>query len=338
MANRTLKSGNRFVTRHFAVPPDVLGREHNFRFKNGTVSLALPTSDQVGGASGSDGLASISSRRTSDNEPLQIAIHKVDVEIRSDLTFPIPVDALTRSPNAFELFSEVQQNQLEAAAGEHQQRAEEAFHYWVRIMRWVCNDYRIAREEAPGFGSGWGTYLLDEETNHRVWAQSLMYTAQGHRCVTATEWNAVQVTLTEGVQPPVYIELKHDAQAQLDAGDYRRSLLDSAVACETYLRTIVIRNLPDSLNATLVTFIEEGNISQFINKLVPGILNETENQQFRRLKSDLHSLFERRNKLMHLGSAVNLNYETCEKYVALAEKLLAIQPGVCSNSQPEGGT
>lgn len=325
MVHRRLKSWNKFLTRHFAVPPDVVGNQHTFPFENASILLKLPTSDQIDRDNGSDDVASISSRRATDNEPLEIAVHKVDVEVTADFTFPIPSDALTRNPNAFDLFSEDQQNQLESSTNQHQKRAEGAFHYWVRVMRWVCDDYRIAREEVSGSSSGWGTYLLDEETGHRVWAQSLMFTFPGCRCVNETEWNAAQQKLADGMQPPVYMELKHGAQAQLELGDCRRALLDAAVACETYLRTIVIRHLPDSLNSRLVDYIEEGNIFQFINKFVPGFLDEAGNRQFKRLKSDLSSLFDRRNKLMHLGSTQDLNRDVCQRFIDVTEKLLAIE-------------
>lgn len=328
MAGRRLKSWNRFLTRHFAVLPDLLGKQHAFPFEGASILLTLPNFDQVDSDNGSHDVASISSRRATDNEPLEIAVHKVDVEVTADFTYPIPTDALTRHPNALDLFSEDQQRQLEDAANKHQQRAEEAFHYWVRIMRWVCDDYRIAREDVSGFHSGGRTYLLDEATDHRVWSQSLMFRVPGRRRVNGTEWAAAQETLADGKQPPVYIERKHDAQAQLETGEYRRALIDTAVACETYLRTIVIRHLPESLNTRLLEYIEEGNISQFINKFVAEFLDEAGNQQFGRLKSDLFSLFDRRNKLMHLGSTQDVNHDVCQRFVGVMEKLLAIDARV----------
>lgn len=327
MTNRRLKSWNRFLTRHFAVPPDVIGSQHEFDFQNASVLLKLPTLDQVDRPKRADDVATISIRRSSDDEPIEITIHKVDVEVTADFSFPIPPDALTRNANAFDLFSEDQQKQLETAADRHQERAEGAFQYWIRIMRWTCDDYRIARDSVSGFSSGWSTDLVDVETEHRVWGQCLTSCVPGSRRVNKAEWTKVQEKLTAGLLPPIYIELMHDAQAQLDLGDYRRALLDMAVACETYLRTIVLRGLPAALNAKLVGYIEEGNISQFINKFVPEFLDETAKQEFRRIKSDLFSLFETRNKLMHLGSTEGVDHEVCERFIAVTEKLLAIDDG-----------
>lgn len=324
METRTLKSCSKFETPRFAASPDVIGKRHEFRFENASITLLLPTTDEVDCGNTHESAAITAARRSSDNEPLEFSIHKVEVVVAADFVFSVPMGALQQSPNAFDLFTVDQHKRLDGAVSQHQRRAEGAFQHWARIMQWVCDDHRIARDNASGCKSRSLAYLVDVETDHRVWCHPAMYTIPGCRRVEPREWLAAQEALADGALPPIHIELKHEALAQMEHGDYRRAILDMAVACETYLRSIVVQQLPSNLNSRIATYIEEGNISQFVNKFVPELLSEDGKREFKRLKKMLFRLFDRRNKLMHSGAYNNLTHEECHRFAALTADLLAI--------------
>ncbi len=248
----------------------------------------------------------------------------MDVEVSIPIAVSIPLEVLDQPANAYDLFSDEEQSRLNKIAEQHQSIAEKAFEYWLRITRWVCDDSSISRDQVEDFRSGWSTYLIDTERNTKVWIQGHVFDVTKYKTLKPEEWQEVQLRLSNGSQPPIYIELKHDAEESISLGDYRRSLVDMAMACETFLRLAVLQKLPEELNKKLVSYIEEGNISQYIDKFFPEIIDETANRQFKKLKSDLFMMFERRNKLVHMGKDDEIDEILCRKLLKVTQELLSI--------------
>ena len=319
-----VKSWNRFLTRNLAVKPEVLGCEHRFSFENRTVSIKIPSINQVDSGQGYDKVASVGARRAVDNEPLEFYIHKVDVEVSIPVTVSIPSEVLNRPPNAYDLFPDEEQKQLNEIAEQHQSIAEKAFEYWIRIVRWVCDDSRIGRDQVEDFRSGWSTYLIDAESDTKVWIQGQVFHVLGYKTLRVEEWQEIQSKLSLGSQPPIHVEFKHDAEENIRLGDYRRSLVDMAIACETFLRFTVLQRLPVELNTKQTADIEEANVRQYIEKFFPEIIDEATNKQFKKLKSGLHSLFDRRNELVHMGKDEGIDKELCLRFLKVTQELLSI--------------
>ncbi|KAF5435933.1 hypothetical protein C5S35_09820 [Candidatus Methanophagaceae archaeon] len=233
-----VKSWNRFLTRNLVVKPEVLGCEHRFSFENRTVSIKIPSSNQVDSGQGYDKVASVAARRAVDDEPFEFYIHKVDVEVSIPGTFSIPSELLNRPPNTPEVL------ELDKVAEQHQSIAEKAFEYWIRIVRWVCDDSRIGQNKVENYRSGWGTDLIDAECDTEVWAPVQRFYALGYKVLSVEEWKEIQSKLSLGSQPPIYVTFKHDAEENIRLGDYNRSLVDMAIACETFLRFTVLQRLP----------------------------------------------------------------------------------------------
>lgn len=320
-----IKSWNRFLIRNLAVAPEVMGQEHIFPFENSTVSIKIPSISQVDRGKSYDEVASIGVRRTVDNEPLEFNIYKMDVEVSIPITVSIPLEVFDRPANAFDLFSDEEQNNLNKTTEQHQSIAEKAFEYWIRVTRWVCDDSRIGRDQVEDFRTGgWSTCLIDTERNTKVWIQGQIFHAPKYKTINPEEWQEIQSRLSNSSQPPIYVELKHDAEENIRLGDYRRSLVDMAMACETFLRLAVLQKLPKELNINLRSYIEEGNISQYINKFFPEVIDETANRQFKKLKSDLFTMFDRRNKLVHMGKDDGIDEKLCHNFLKVTQELLAV--------------
>lgn len=319
-----VKSWNRFLMRNLGVEPDVMGREHRFPFDNSTVSIKIPSVDQVDRGKNYDEVASVACRRSVDKKPLKFRIHKVDVEVFLSVVLSLPSEILARNPNAFDLLSKQEQKLLGRVAEQHQSVAERAFEYWVRVLRWVCDDSRIGRNEVDSFHSGWSTYLRDAKGNTKFWIQGQTFYLRGYTTLSVDTWQEIQSRLSIGSQPPIFTEFKHDAEEHIRLGDYRRALVDMAIACETFLRFTVLQQLPQELNSKLALCIEEANISQYINKFFPEVIDESANRQFKELKSDLFSLFERRNKLVHMGKDNEIDDNLCSRFLKVTRKLLSM--------------
>jgi hypothetical protein len=264
--------------------------------------------------------------RSADGKPRNYEILKVDIEVSRGSRLVFPLEVLSQPPNAFELFSEAEQTHLNEVSSQYQQVAERTFEYWIRIVRWTCDDFRLGRDRSEGFHSGWGTRLADVETGKHVWIPTAIFHAQSYRTVSPQEWDAIQQSLSAGLYPLAYIEHKHDAEEYIERGDYRRALVDLAVACELFLRAMVIRRLPAELNDKFKKFIEDGNINQYVNQFFQEIVNEVGNRQFKKIQPELRSLFGRRNDLLHLGKADGSNRHLCERFLKATKELLALEP------------
>jgi hypothetical protein len=119
--------------------------------------------------------------------------------------------------------------------------------------------------------------------------------------------------------------LKFDAEERISVGDYRRALMDLAMSCETFLRYKVLHSLPSKLKPAIVTHLEEANIRQYLTKFFPELLDKDEQRQFKKLKSNLHSLFDRRNKLVHLGKGDGVDEQLCLRFVKVTDELLSLR-------------
>ena len=309
-----VKSWNRFLTRNLAVKPEVLGCEHCFSFDNIPVSIKIPNIEQVKtdkiNLKGGYGVASVGTRRAADNEPLEFYIHMVDVEVSIPGTLSIPSELLNRPPNTPEVLK------LDKVAEQYQLIAENAFEYWIRIVRWVCDDSRIGQNKVENYRSGWGTDLIDAECDTEVWAPVQRFYALGYKVLSVEEWKEIQSKLSLGSQPPIHVEFRYDAEENIRLGDYRRSLVDMAIACELFLRFAVLQRLPRELNTKLTAYIEKANISQYIDHFFPDIIIEyLTKSQLKKFKSDLHSLFQLRNDIVHMGKCETINEALCHKFL-----------------------
>src|SRR5207253_7402073 len=97
-----------------------------------------------------------------------------------------------RPPNHYEVLSERQQLALDSVVDANSGIALRAFDYWLRVMRWKVNDGSIGRPRYEGPETGWGTYLVDEETAHRIWVTGAGAHLLLKPGVGALEWARVQ--------------------------------------------------------------------------------------------------------------------------------------------------
>ena len=106
-------SWNRFVTRNFAVVPELLGCSHEFQFHEGIVSIELPT------RSGGEERVKILSYRQDTGRPTRFWVKSIDVFVRLHRQVNVPEQVLHQAPNAYDVLSQDQQDQLEKTAETH---------------------------------------------------------------------------------------------------------------------------------------------------------------------------------------------------------------------------
>lgn len=320
------RSWNRFKTRALAVEPALMGNATSFVYNSSTVTIKIPSLERVRDQRDDDALATRGAWNGKTGETICYYVRAVDVTTTCNPAVDLPDGVLTKHPNAYELIEKGTQAKLDSIAKSSAEVASSAFEYWISLLRWVTGFHRIGREVRVGCESGWSTYLHDSDTDKPVWIQGQTLVIQGVHTVTVDEWQRLNSHSAVGDQPPMHTVLLDDAKHCIDVGDYRRALVDLSVACEVYLRTVVLGSLPPGVLEEAVRLIEEANINQYVSHMFPALLCDTARHDYKRIvKDELSSLFSRRNKLMHVATLEGANHETCERYRHAVEALFRLE-------------
>lgn len=321
-----LVSWNRFVPRNLSIHRELVGAAHQFNFEESQITIKLPTTQHLPTEPNQEGPLSFNCWKEVDGKkiPEQYHVNSVDIEvsIAEKITFPSKV--LEVPPCAHEIIPETQQEHLNVLASKNSSVAERAFDLWIRTLRWKSDYSAIGRPEISGCESGWSTYLVAKPQEKRVWIAPSIHVVRGVCTVTPEMWEAVMASLKNGCSPPVYIDLMMDAAEHIKLDDLQRAIVDMAIACETFLRMIVARNLPDNIQSSVASYIDDANIRQVLEKFVPEILCNQGKNDLGKIKSKLHLLFDTRNGIVHKGQTANLNKNLCESFLETTRKLVGL--------------
>lgn len=195
---------------------------------------------------------------------------------------------------------------------------------WIRTLRWKCQDSAIGRPEIHGSETGWRTYLVDASSQKEIWGSVHTLAVEGYKPVTVENWIAVGDALRKGLSPPVSYDLLFDGEEHLKTGDLQRAVVDLAVACESFIRAEVMRQLPSNLNDALREYIGKAPVRQVLTGFFPKVLTAEEDKDLKRLASVLHELFDDRNTILHLGHKEDLTRDDCERFLEAARELVSI--------------
>jgi hypothetical protein len=100
--------------------------------------------------------------------------------------------------------------------------------------------------------------------------------------------------------------------------------VDTALAAETYMRTIVHEGLPPDLDAPIRKYIDRAQISRVSSQFFPARLDSEQKKQYSTLKSDLNNLARDRNKIMHSGRTEGLTAQYCQRLINSVHDLLKL--------------
>jgi hypothetical protein len=230
-------------------------------------------------------------------------------------------EMLVRNINQFGLIEKSEQLSLDRICDSTFELAVEAYEYWLSVLRWKTESYRIGRDVIVGNAAGTAPTLCTVEPHKKIWGAPIIVTFEGVHRTTVQEWDAAANILVVRKDIPPHIALLQDAQEYQRRTDYRRSIIDIAIACEVFLRSRVLSSLPNGITPAITASIESINISQFIAKFFPDLLDAKGKTEFKRLSKHLTSLFDARNKIMHMDNNERSTSEQCVKFIDLAKNL-----------------
>jgi hypothetical protein len=319
-----LESWDRFGTPNLDIEYGLLGQSHVFPYRGATIRVSLPGLDRMGDES--IGAGYVHSWRTEDENriPQAAFVFEVDLCVQRGHCMTLPVEVLNRHPNAIDLIEAGDQTRLNAFVAEANSIASNAFEYWLSIMRWESGDYQIGRPGRPD-ASKWSTYLRECESLTRVWSGPHTIAVYRSDAVTKDMWQAVQAALERSFEVPIHLKFFDDAQEFCGRYEFRRSILELAIACEVFMRTPVLQKLPSELNPDVRMLVEEVNANQLRQKFYPRLLTGDAAKKFKALnEKDLKSLFDARNKIMHMAQEDRATEENCVRFIKAAAVLFEI--------------
>lgn len=309
----TLKSWDRFKTPNLRVDPGLLGAAHSFTHQGKSIRIALPTASEATNAD------RVKLDHWLEHDPADYLIHSVDVSVSIPGTQTFPSAVLERPPNARNIIAPDEQQRLELLSKSTGQIAVEAFDLWIRCVRWKTGLGQFGRAAAVGPETGWTTRLRDMSSGKTVWIGKVTFISPARPSVTSNQWETIGIALAAGESPPVFVDLLFDAEMHIEAGDFRRAVIDAAVAAEAYIRFTVRSVLPGQMGEKSGKFMA---IRTVIKKLFPKAL-EQGGKPACTLLSEMHEIFDDRNEILHGGRVADLTKEKCNKYIGSVRKLIA---------------
>ena len=322
-----VSSLNRFITTGLYIEPELVGCYHEFNFDNNLVRISLPSQDKIPTERLTGDLLQYNTTRKINGirVPDHYSVSAVDVTVKIPDQIPIP----EKKPNILLInsddWSESQERHMNHLCTTYYSTAKKAFGLWIRVMRWKSNNSAIGRPEIMGYESGWGTYLLANDTREHIWGKNDGYVIYREPTVTADQWESARNALEGCINPPLHIDLLFDGIEHQKVGDLRRAIIDLAVACEIYLRTLVSRSLPSGIKPGVFEHIDGANIRRVLTKFMPEILDEGGNRLLKKIASTLHSLFDLRNEILHTGKQIGITQDDCQNYIETIRKLFLIE-------------
>lgn len=325
-----------FRCQRFAVLPALMGKSHEFYFAESRVIITLPNINEVGDVNSNQPKAVCQAWRPVNGEyvPSNYDIYRVKVKVTSSSAPAIHPDMLNLNINQYDLIDNEEQQVLNDLGNSNFDLAVAAYEYWLAVLRWKTGDYQIGREATVGNALGQTPRLYAVDTEKAVWASTVVINFGASHKTTLDEWEACEVALKNNKKVPEHIILLQDGQENHERLDYRRSLIDIAIACEIYLRFRVLSSMPENLLPSVRVAIESMNINQYVTKFFPEILDVEGKSAYKNLNKELASLFDVRNKIMHMHNNERATSQQCVRFIDLAKNLFELDPTI----SPQNGT
>jgi hypothetical protein len=318
-----LESWDRIATHNFDIEYGLIGKSHVFPYLGASITVSLPSFAQISDASREAGYVHSWQKVDGQEIPISAFVHVVDVSVRRGHCIAVPVDVFNRHPNAYDLIREEDQKRLNALAAEANDIASNAFEYWLSVLRWKSGKHHVGRPGVPATNT-WSTYLRESGSAAVVWAGSHIIRVSKTDPVTQDAWESAQAALAISSDVPIHLRFFDDAQESWGRHEYRRSIIELAIACEVFMRTPVLRSLPSDLDPGIREMVELANINQYVNKFFPNLLSEEGRVSLKKLTKELSSLFNARNKIMHMAEEDRASAANCSRFSSVAETLFDI--------------
>lgn len=283
-----------------AVTGNLLGRYHVFKRDGRRVKVSLPL--YTGKPETFDYRRySYFSGAEDDLRTSRFSVKYLKISIDVPKMVPVHRSALDKPPNQFEDVGQSRARQFESMISEYKPLIQDALVYWLRVMRWTSRNFGIGADISAGVtSSNPSTVIIRRSDRKRVWVGTHVITLSARRELGVSGWAIVGEALAKGREPPLWFDYLAEHYHRLAGGDYPGAIISLAISCETLLRALLWEVSGKPRNAVAKMQIERANAQAIIGHLVEFLeIRRQDVTKWR--KSELHQLFDIRNKLVHEG-------------------------------------
>lgn len=323
-----------FRTNRLVITPDLLGKYHKFNFQGYKVKISLPKTitelDQTlkqGFSLKYEASAYIFGTKAGTNKkiPTLLGVDIVDISVEVPNKVKVHKDMLRNPPNQAGVLSDKQIKYYDSLVDSQSGIANDAFGYWLRVMRWKSGGSFIGRPSIQGISSGAGPYLINNRTKKRIWIGGRTFSLGEIVKIDKQIWVNIAKALKKNNEPPVYYDLLSDAIEHKKISDLQRALVDLAVAGEVFMRSQLMIRLPKNLQPSIKDYVDDASIRKVIKTFFPELLSGDGKRGFKKIKSKLHKIFDERNNILHSGKTQDLLDSDLKKYIEVVEKLIQFE-------------
>lgn len=304
------------------VTGDLFGSKHVFRFRNRQFHLTVPNV-QIGEdfypVEAHKEVASLCERRSADPAIETTWYEPAFIEIYTDLENAIsaPAGIFSVPNNAFDLVGKQRASRNTNLVKEYDNYLADAFDHWQRIVRWITGSSELGaplagmRLTSPRMEF---TRVLRVRDGKTYWAIGGFFEAMRRTRLDAEAWRAVESALTAGFEAPVWFTYLDEAHHRLIGSDFTGALLSSAIACETVARQVLWFSAGATEDAVARDLVDRVAAQTIVGRWA----ELTGLPKAKTHVGDVHTIFDRRNKLVHIGGANALDEQTTKKLTSAA--------------------
>lgn len=315
-------SKSTFRTPSLEIDTSLAGRAHHFRFEGADIQVHLPHHEEASEVH-EDGRMWTIGWRLPNHEPTEYLVHDVSVYVFvSDPTRVREQVEEARGPSGMLTAGSIASNDtLADLLRRLGDRALRAATHWTRIVQWRTDRWYIGRPRHQSHLSP-GTWLLDARTDERIVNGPIRLTGSTSSPLVESDWENIQSALTADRECPLFYSLLFDGQEHLSQGDYRRAIVDFAVACEVLLRFLLDRDTPDGMAPPLRAYVLRAQARTLLDRFLPVLLAPSWLTASRAQVATLRQLLERRNALMHHHEPPQITHQECYSFFKATASLV----------------
>lgn len=310
-----------FIIEDLYIDPVLTGRRHTFNFEGFTAEIKIPVPQQEVGAISENARIECHHWATKTKKPLGYVVHSLDLTLGIPEMLTIPVAVLRVPPTRENLFRPDELAMLKGVLGKAGAVAERAINYWVRILRWKTGIATIGQTIINSKSIYWGPYLQAADDKHHFYRGPHVFVVPAGRQVRLEQWISAEDALRNNAQPPVWFDWLFEGENMIEIGDLPGAVIRFAVAIEGLMRTLYTQHARSITNETFVEVIDLVNLRAILNRWEKlGYWREDSDAHFD--TSQIHELFNLRDRIMHSGKVAGVDKPSCDKMAEAARKFV----------------
>lgn len=243
------------------------------------------------------------------------------VKVMESIPPHVLVQGAEDNPNWWEV---IDGSELRRQNVRYQEAAEQAFEYWLRVIRWVMGSSKVGRIGHTYSVRRWAAPLHNEATGEAVTSGYGTFVMSGHPTIDDHVWQQAKSFLQQGLEPTAGMDYYFEGRYLLWAGDYRRAVIDLAIAAESHVKTEVKRVLPSDIHTKLAREIFRLSSSKYFEELFPAVLPVDNLDAYNEIRTTLKRLADARNRVLH-GATADLDAGSCRQFADAVEVLLTLE-------------